>query len=308
MHHCKWQKKIMKILIKDNSLLETASLPRAWGPRQRPINPRQRLCRGRPSAKSSRGILSRRRGSLPRALYRALGKAFAEGWSGTRQRKAAVTAPAPGTESLPRAVSGGPRQRIILFFEKSLPRASNHGPRQTNVQNFSKKSLPRAMGRPSAKNYSFFFWKIFAEGFPAGPRQRNFKFFLKKSLPRASNHGPRQRNVPEFFQWIFAEDNGMALDKGPFFAEGLGHCPRQRGRNLKKNLFFVFHRHKHFIYIHTYIYIYIYLSTITYIYHTEPIFSRYITTIIVNHKSQYITTTTLHIVLSSTSVQNSGEK
>jgi len=38
-------------------------------------------------------------------------------------------------------------------------------------------------------------------------------------------------------------------------------------------------------------YIYIYISTITYIYHTEPIFSQYITTIIVNHKSQYITTT-----------------
>ena len=143
--------------------------------------------------------MSRRRGSLPRAIYRALGKAFVEGWSGTQQRKAAVTAPAPGTESLPRAVSGGPRQRIILFFEKSLPRASNHGPRQRNVQNFSKKSLPRAMGRPSAKNYSFL-KKIFAEGFPAGPRQRNFNFFFKKSLPRASNHGPRQINVLEFFQ------------------------------------------------------------------------------------------------------------
>ena len=102
------------------SLLETASLPRAWGPRQRPINPRQMLCRGRPSAKSSRGILSRRRGSLPRALYRALGKAFAEGWSGTRQRKAAVTAPAPGTESLPRAVSRALGKELFFFFLKNL--------------------------------------------------------------------------------------------------------------------------------------------------------------------------------------------
>ena len=57
------------------------------GPRQRPKSPRQRLYRGRPSAKSSRKILSRQRRSLPRALYRALGKAFAEGQDGPRQRK-----------------------------------------------------------------------------------------------------------------------------------------------------------------------------------------------------------------------------
>ena len=72
-----------------------------------------------------------------------------------------------------------------------------------------------------------------------GPRQRIILFF-EKSLPRASNHGPRQRNVAEiliFLKKIFAEGNGTALGKGPFFAEGLGHCPRQRGRNL---IFFVF--------------------------------------------------------------------
>ena len=132
-------------------------------------------------------------------------------------------------------------KELFFFFEKSLRRASNHGPRQRNVQNFSKKSLPRVMGRPSAKK---------------------FYFLKKKSLPRSSNHGSRQRNVAEilfFFKKIFAEGNGTALGKGPFFAEGLGHCPRQRGRNLIFFLFFAFHRHKHFIYI--------------YIYHTEPIFS-----------------------------------
>ena len=35
-----------------------------------------------------------------------------------------------------------------------------------------------------------------------------------------------------FFKKIFAEGNGMALGKGPFFAEVLGHSPRQRSRNL----------------------------------------------------------------------------
>ena len=135
----------------------------ALGPRQRPINPRQRLCRGRPSAKSSRGILSRRRGSLPRALYRALGKAFAEGWTGTRQRKAAVTAPAPGTESLPRAVSGGPRQRIILFFWKI----------------FAEGLQPW----PSAKKCCRFFPKNLCRGQWDDPRQRII-LFLKKNLCR----------------------------------------------------------------------------------------------------------------------------
>ena len=133
------------------------------------------------------------------------------------------------------------------------------------------------------------FLKNLCRGLPRKPSAKNFIFFKKKSLPRAPNHGPRQRNVAEilfFLKKIFAEGNGTALGKGPFFAEGLGHCPRQRGRNL---IFFCF-LHS----IDTSIsYIYIYISTIThiYIYHTEPIFSQYITTIIVNHKSQYITTT-----------------
>ena len=139
--------------------------------------------------------------------------------------------------SLCRGPSPGALGKELFFFKKkSLPRASNHGPRQRNVQNFSKKSLTRAMGRPSAKNYSFFLKKIFAEGLQPWPSAkkccRNFIFFKKKT---------------------FAEGNGTALGKGPFFAEGLGHCPRQRGRNLNFFLFFAFHRHKHFIYIHIYI-------------------------------------------------------
>ena len=67
------------------------------------------------------------------------------------------------------------------------------------LQNFSKKSLPRAMGRPSAKNYSFFFEKSLPRAFPQA-LGKEILIFFKKSLPRASNHGPRQRNVPEFFQ------------------------------------------------------------------------------------------------------------
>ena len=67
------------------SLLEAHALPRASGPRQRTRNPRQRLCRGLPSAKTPRGIFRRRRGlcrgpfighsakPLPRARI-ALGK------------------------------------------------------------------------------------------------------------------------------------------------------------------------------------------------------------------------------------------
>ena len=86
------------------------------------------------------------------------------------------------------------------------------------------------MERPSAKNYSFFL-KNLCRG---PPTMALGKEMLQKFY---------------FFKKIFAEGNGTALGKGPFFAEGLGHCPRQRGRNLNFFLFFAFHRHKHFIYI-----------------------------------------------------------
>ena len=114
---------------------------------------------------------------MSRVLYRALGKAFAEGWSGTRQRKAAVTAPAPGTESLPRAVSGGPRQRIILFFLKIFAEGLQPWPSAKKCCRnfiFLKKIFAKGNGRqrtllcrgpwslPSAKRQKFNFFLFFA--------------------------------------------------------------------------------------------------------------------------------------------------
>jgi hypothetical protein len=84
---------------------------------------------------------------LPRART-ALGKAFAEGQDGPRQRKAAVTVPA--------------------LLAVSLPRAS---PRQINV--FFKKNFAESFHGPSAKIF-FIFLKTFAVGLIFGPRQRNF--------------------------------------------------------------------------------------------------------------------------------------
>ena len=83
-------------------------------------------------------------------------QSLAEGWTGTRQKKAAVTASALGTESLPRAVSGGPRQRIILFFKL-----------------FAEGLQPW----PSAKKCAEFFQKIFAEGSGTALGKELFFFF-----------------------------------------------------------------------------------------------------------------------------------
>ena len=46
--------------------------------------------------------------------------------------------------------------------------------------------------------FAEFFQKIFAEGNGMALGKELF-FFFEKSLTRASNHGPRQRNVAEFF-------------------------------------------------------------------------------------------------------------
>jgi hypothetical protein len=111
--------------------------------------------------------------AFTRALYRALNKAFAEGHGGTRQRKAATTVPAPWTPSLPRAISVGPQQRIVLFFEKSLPRASPRALGKEILIFFSKNlcrgPLAMALGK---EIFAEFFQKIFAEGNGKGPRQR----------------------------------------------------------------------------------------------------------------------------------------
>ena len=89
-----------------------------------------------------------------------------------------------------------------------------------------------------------FFLKPLLRAYSLALGKEIFRIFKKKSLPRAI---------------------ARALGKGPFFAEGLGHCPRQRDRNL---IFFCF-LHS----IDTSIsYIYIYISQRTHfltIYHNH---------------------------------------
>ena len=134
-------------------------MPRASGPQQRPTNPRQRLCRGLPSAKTPREIFRRRRG-----LCRGPGR--------PSTKKRSRHAPAPLAVSLPRA---DPRQRNVFFI--CLPRAD---PRQINFFIFLKKPLPRASSLALGKEiFRIFPKKIFAEGYCQCPRQR---FFLKKFL------------------------------------------------------------------------------------------------------------------------------
>jgi hypothetical protein len=53
---------------------------------------------------------------LPGAFYRAPGKDFAECKSGTRQRKVAVTAPAPSAFDLPGAMSEAPGKVFLNYF------------------------------------------------------------------------------------------------------------------------------------------------------------------------------------------------
>ena len=122
------------------SLREAHALPRASSPRQRPRNPRQRLCRGLPSAKTPRGIFRRRRGlcrgpfighsakPLPRARI-ALGKEktpsdasavggfFAEGRPSAKKWVFFFLNLFP--EGRPSA------NKSFYFFFKSLPRASS---------------------------------------------------------------------------------------------------------------------------------------------------------------------------------------
>ena len=85
----------------------------------------------KPSAKSSQKILSRQRGPLPRAFYRALGKAFAEGQHGTRQRKATVMAfPLDGVFAEGHHLCPRQRKCADFFFQKILCRGLQCGPRQ----------------------------------------------------------------------------------------------------------------------------------------------------------------------------------
>jgi hypothetical protein len=55
--------------------------------------------------------------SFPGAFYRAPGKDFAECKPDTRQRKMAVTAPAPSAFGLPGAMSEAPGKDFLFFFQ-----------------------------------------------------------------------------------------------------------------------------------------------------------------------------------------------
>jgi len=129
-------------LASKKSLLDSHALPRASGPRQSTRNPRQRLCRGLPSAKTPRGIFRRRRG-----LCRGSGRPSA--------KKRTRYAPAPLAVSLPRA---DPRQ-ISGFFLNFFCR----GPALGKEFFFNLCRGPPPW--PSAKKFSGFFKKIFAEGY-----------------------------------------------------------------------------------------------------------------------------------------------
>ena len=149
----------------------------------------------------------------------------------------------------------------------------------------------------------------FAEGPSNSPRQRFFLKILKISLPRA-----REQALGKGFKKKFKKK--LFLCRGPALGKkiqkkttslprvGLRQRNRQRRRRVtvsflyrgpwslpstkrqKFNFFFVFCIPSTQAF-HIY----------TYIYHTEPILSQYITTIIVNHKSQYITTSHMFIII-----------
>ena len=67
---------------------------------------------------------------LPRAICRALGKAFAKCRDSTRQRKRAITAQETVTAALPSANPDGTRQSFS-FFLNSLPSTARPGTRQS---------------------------------------------------------------------------------------------------------------------------------------------------------------------------------
>ena len=109
-------------------------------------------------------------------------------------------------------------------------------------------------------------------------------------LPRACFLALGKEIVMIFFKKIFAEGYCLGPRQRTLACRGPWSLPS--AKRQKFNFFFVFC-------IPSTQAFHIYISTITYIYiyHTEPIFSQYITTIIVNHKSQYITTSHMFIII-----------
>ena len=101
--------------------------------------------------------------SLPSAAYRALGKGFSECHDGTRQRKAAVTAPLPSATRRHSA-----KKCVFYFLKKMLCRVPASGTWQSLFSFFFGFSLPSVVGRHSAKQ---FFLIFYAECLDHGTRQ-----------------------------------------------------------------------------------------------------------------------------------------
>ena len=193
-------------------LLDSGSLPSAWGTRQRLYCTRQSLCRVRHSAKHTRQKIDRQStlcrvyfiGHSAKALPSApetLGKEKRPSRRRFRWRSLCrvSTLPALGKDffkfflklSLPSANTWGTRQRAFIFFwEFSLPSAN---PLCTRQSFFLKKILCRAPTRKALDKELLFFLKIFfAECHPSRHSAKIFYFFLKNSLASANTVGTRQ--------------------------------------------------------------------------------------------------------------------
>ena len=106
------------------------ALPSACSTRQSPKYTRQRLCRVPHSAMATLEKKWPAKQPLPRAICRALDKAFAECRASPRQRKRVVTAQETVTVAVSSANPDGTRQSFS-FFLNSLPSAARAGTRQS---------------------------------------------------------------------------------------------------------------------------------------------------------------------------------
>ena len=291
----------------DLSLLDSDSLPSAWGTRQRLYCTRQSLCRVWHSAKHTRQKIDRQStlcrvyfiGHSAKALPSApetLGKEKRPSRRRFRWRSLCrvSTLPALGKDffkfflklSLPSANTWGTRQRASIFFLRIF-----FAECQTS--------------RHSAKIFYFFFKNSLPSANPEGTRQRAFIFFWKFSLPSANTPGTRQSL--NFFLNFFAECYSHSTRQSwkicflvahfASFAECCDHCARQRGPLLsatlqsdpKRQIFFFcvpswqIHSYKHIS--HIYLIHHIYISYITYISHPSTHSSAHNTSItICNNK------------------------
>ena len=125
------------------TLLETRSLPSAWGTRQRPYCTRQRLCRVPHSAKSKRQSHIRRRVLCRVPFVGHLAKALPSART------------VLGKENWPSAVDG-------VFAECRVRKALGKGFFLKNIFFFAECRVRKAL----SKAFPFFFEKSFAECLP----------------------------------------------------------------------------------------------------------------------------------------------